>query len=83
MDCDRVLPLDVVEAQQAKVRAAINEIAAATGATTIDLRPPLCDDQGCPSRRENVVLYSDSNHISVAGSETLIDDFTKVLSTLD
>jgi peptidoglycan/LPS O-acetylase OafA/YrhL len=83
MDCDRVLPIDVVDAQQAKVRAAINDIATATGATTIDLRPPLCDDQGCPSRREGVVLYSDSNHISAAASETLIDDFMMVLSSLD
>ncbi len=82
LDCDRLLPLAVVEAQQATTRAAMSDIAVATGAATIDLRTHLCNKQGCPSRRESLALYSDSNHISADASATLIDEFTRVISTL-
>lgn len=78
--CDRVLPVDVVEAQQKKVRATIGDIALATGAATIDLRPHLCSEQGCPTRSGDLVMYSDSNHLSADESESLTDEFVEVLS---
>jgi peptidoglycan/LPS O-acetylase OafA/YrhL len=82
LDCDRVMPLDVVEAQQAAVRTAMSDIALATGAATIDLRTQMCNAGGCPSRRGALVLYSDSNHLSADASATLIDEFSEVLSAL-
>ena len=80
--CDRVLPLDVVEAQQKKIRATISDIAAATGAATIDLRPQLCSEQGCPSRRGDLVMYSDSNHLSADQSESLTDEFVDAIEAI-
>lgn len=79
--CDRVLPFDVADAQQGGVRATIDAVAAATGATTFDLRPHVCVDDGCASRRGELVVYSDSNHLSVRQAELLVDDFVAALST--
>lgn len=77
--CDRILPLDVVEAQQRNIRATISDIAASTGAGAIDLRPQLCNQQGCPSRRGDLIMYSDSNHLSADESESLTDEFVDAL----
>ena len=77
--CDRVLPLAVVEAQQRHIRATMSKIAASTGVGTIDLRPQLCTEHGCPSRRGDLVVYSDSNHLSADQSELLTDEFVDAL----
>jgi peptidoglycan/LPS O-acetylase OafA/YrhL len=78
--CDRVLPLAVAEDQQAGVRETIEAVAAATGAVIWDLRPEVCDESGCPSRRGDLVAYSDDDHLSVGQAEQLVDEVTAVLS---
>jgi hypothetical protein len=78
--CDRVLPLDVARAQQDGVRAVIDDVAAATGATVFDLRSHVCDDDGCPSRRGDLVVYSDGSHISAGQARLLVDDMAAALS---
>jgi hypothetical protein len=80
--CDRTLPLDFVEAQQKEIRATINDVALSTGATTIDLRPHLCGEDGCPSRRGGLVVYSDSNHLSPDASKTLTDEFESTMQSV-
>jgi peptidoglycan/LPS O-acetylase OafA/YrhL len=79
-DCDQVLPWEVAVAQQEGVREALDTVASTTGATIIDLRPRVCGEDGCPSRRDDLVVYSDAGHISAAQSRLLIGDFAALLS---
>jgi len=78
--CDRILPLDDAEAQIAAVRDRIDTVATETGSQTVDIMTRICDADGCASRRGNMVMYADSNHVSAAAGLTFADEFVAVFA---
>ena len=65
------------ELERIQRRAVLAERRAVAGvptATAVSFRDALCEPRACPSRRDGIDLYRNSNHLSVAGSLTLIQD---------
>ena len=54
--------------RQRHAHAIIDPLAQRPNVSVIDLGPPLCDQERCPGERDNVVLYSDDNHLSRSGA---------------
>lgn len=77
--CGQVLPFESVQVRQEPARAALREVAAATGATVLDLRDQFCSTDGCPSRSGEMILYRDRGHISVPASTSLADEFSQAI----
>ena len=68
-------PEDFFAGLQAESRAAVSQVAAQTGAGLLDLRPFLCTDGECSTRRGQMALYGDPAHISVDAGIALIPEF--------
>jgi peptidoglycan/LPS O-acetylase OafA/YrhL len=68
-DCD--LPRAEADAFRAPVFQAMLGLVPRFGAALIDPFASLCDAGTCPAQRGDMVLYSDSHHLTVAGSRAL------------
>ncbi|NCY17160.1 MAG: hypothetical protein EBX39_10405 [Actinobacteria bacterium] len=79
--CTAALPRADVDAQQAPIRAAIEQVRKQSGATIIDLLDLLCSAQSCPTQRDGMQLYVDSGHISVPLSQQAVDLFRTAVSS--
>ncbi|GAA3635525.1 acyltransferase family protein [Microbacterium awajiense] len=82
-DCDRVMPRRTALAQLDLVKPHIDAVARETGSKTIDFFDLLCDDEGCPTRIPEFVIYGDSNHISADASLMLAVAFVPLIQDLE
>jgi hypothetical protein len=66
---------------QQGARSAISAAARDTGSKMIDVQDTLCPNRLCSNIAvDGTILYRDSGHLSIAGSERLAGDFSRVLS---
>jgi len=73
--CVTTAPEAFFDDLQAESRAAVSRVATQTGAGLLDLRPFLCTDGACSTRRGQMALYVDPAHISVGAGIALIPEF--------
>ena len=58
----------VYDQRQRHAHALIDPLSQRPNVSVIDLGPALCDAERCPGERNDVVLYSDDNHLSRSGA---------------
>ena len=75
------MPLDLANSRQRAPRAGVEQVAADTGATVLDLRDYFCPMSLCTTELDGTYLYRDEGHISIAASEALTGRFTAALSS--
>ena len=81
--CNATVLLTDMEAEQLPFTQVIDNTAAATGASTIDIRPQLCPDGTCIAVPSNGVPISrDGQHISVPASESLAPNFRAAIEAM-
>jgi hypothetical protein len=73
--CVTTAPEEFFRALQAESREAVSRVAQQTGAGLLDLRPFLCTEGECSTRRGPVALYVDPAHISVEAGIALTPEF--------
>ena len=59
------------ESLRKAVRDVVSELGTRFHAPLFDPFETLCDVEFCPARKGSIVLYSDSHHFSLAGSQML------------
>jgi peptidoglycan/LPS O-acetylase OafA/YrhL len=64
---------------QADPRATISRVAAATGASVLDLRDYFCSATTCSTHHGKLLLYRDGGHITVRTSEALAPTFADTI----
>jgi peptidoglycan/LPS O-acetylase OafA/YrhL len=79
--CERHLPINLVDGLQHDSRVAVEQAAATTGATVLDLRAIFCTDTDCSTSRHGSPLYSDAAHLTVATSQSLAPEFTRAIES--
>lgn len=73
-DCTN--PLNAVEHRQAEYRALVKEVASRNpGMKIYDPLPIFCEGVTCYGKRKGHVYYFDDDHVGIAGSALLIEDF--------
>ncbi|MDQ5975334.1 MAG: hypothetical protein QG661_2543, partial [Actinomycetota bacterium] len=80
-DCTQSAPLDQFLSNREVDRRIIDTVSSDTGADVLDLLDALCPDSTCSSRRGDVVLYRDNDHLSVAASASLAPLVASMLDT--
>lgn len=78
--CETTAPISAVLANREVDRQVIQSTADETGARVIDLLTRLCPDSLCSSRMGDLILYRDSDHLSVPASASLAPLFAEALS---
>ena len=78
-DCGATVPEAEEAAAQAHTMETLEEIAADTGSTTLDLRSRYCIDGVCRTNVGDRWMYEDGIHIGVDESESLAPVFTQLL----
>lgn len=77
-NCGQTRSRTSIDAELAPIREGIQQIAAKTGSSVIDLEQELCADGVCVTNRADDWLYLDGQHISVNESKALSARFRTV-----
>ena len=77
--CQITMPRSFADGLQESTREANIRATRATQASLLDLRAPLCPDDICSTVHRGQVWYQDSGHLSVDGSRSLTDTFTRAI----
>jgi SGNH domain (fused to AT3 domains) len=79
--CDGSIVRSVVDRRRkSSIQLDNSAVAAAPSSWTIDFEDDLCDATRCSSTRRGVIVYSDRNHLSVAGALTLTEPFGRAIA---
>jgi peptidoglycan/LPS O-acetylase OafA/YrhL len=78
--CGTSATVEKMDELQGTTRAAIDEVAATTGASILDLRGYFCPDGVCTTAHGDLQLYLDDIHMSVPASKDLVPWFTQFLA---
>jgi peptidoglycan/LPS O-acetylase OafA/YrhL len=78
--CRKSMPISYVEGNQRATRTAIDEVAAQTGASVLDVRPLFCPNAVCVTQIGDKYLYRDGGHLSVPANSLLIPAFTRAMN---
>lgn len=79
-ECSTSMPEQEARTRQAALRSVLDEIAARTGATVLDLWGSLCPDGACSTWHDGEYVYRDALHITAATSRTLAPAIARALS---
>ncbi len=81
--CNTSVLMSVMEAEQIPVTRVVDNTAATTGSSTIDIRPQLCPDGMCIAVPSNgVPITRDGGHITVPASESLAPNFRDAIEAM-
>ncbi|MDB5799581.1 MAG: Acyltransferase 3 [Rhodocyclales bacterium] len=74
---DCVLPLATLNSQYIEYRQMVNSLAVNFPKMEVfDATKSFCDDKGCAAVKGKKILYFDTNHLSLSGSEIVLNDFS-------
>ena len=79
--CTTTAPEQFFEALQSDSRQLLVRVAEETGSGVVDLRPFLCTEGECSTRRGRMALYGDPAHVSVEASIALTPVFQEAVET--
>ena len=54
-----------------------------TGAGLVDLNAAICPDDTCTAVRDGVIIYRDSDHLTVRATQHLVEPLTRAIPALD
>lgn len=54
-----------------------------TGAGLVDLNAAICPDDTCTAVRDGVIIYRDSDHLTVRATQRLVEPLTRAIAALD
>ncbi|HPK11967.1 MAG TPA: SGNH hydrolase domain-containing protein [Phycicoccus elongatus] len=54
-----------------------------TGAGLVDLNAAICPDDTCTAVRDGVIIYRDSDHLTVRATQHLVEPLTRAIAALD
>lgn len=77
--CVQMMPLVAASERSRKVTRAVFQVGRITGARVLDLSNEICPDGICMTRINDLPIYSDEEHITVAMSKVLSPVFTDLL----
>lgn len=79
--CARTLPLGETLDRQGPTAEAVSDVAAATGASILDLSAEICPGGVCSSvSADGLIRYRDGSHITVEQSEALAETFEAAIA---
>jgi len=80
--CGASASVEAMDLLQSGTRDAIDEVAAASGSSVLDVRDFFCPDEVCVTSLGDTQLYRDDIHLSVQGSTLLVPWFTDFIAAL-